>query len=533
MSLRNKIYLTAILCILAWDSTLYAQRNVMRMERVVLFNSELNSSNPSLLQIVEDTILLNVKSYYSYGKGDFANYFSPKQYYKSGIETESYNRLNAKTVVYGSASYNYNKGKKSSGTSFLHPYRMPFNFIEKTENTKGDRQIEQYQLVGAISYKVSEKWIFGTKIDYKTVSFAKLKDMRNVNNILDLKLNIGLTYQLSDRNKLGFSYKYYRYIENIHTVKYGKMEIDHYALVDRGAFMGLFHLYGEEGLLKNNDRKPWVDISHNYGMQYTKQFANDSKWFVELNYEKGKGHFGNESDNEVVYMRHNRKKYIISTQLSLPKINKTQIITASGNYVKLINNEQLFQESRKDGGRTIITYYGERESFARECLGANIQYLILWGDNYLKAPWKLSVAYRYNNIKRKASYYPYYRKQNIKRSIFSLDVAKTIAYKKTTFTLKYGSDFVNGSGGDPKDGTYIPSSGSINPPDYLNTLLYKEKEYLTAKRLVSSATIRANYNYKLNMDIYWELNATYTKPFKLEYLNGNSTCITLTAGVAF
>ena len=107
--------------------------------------------------------------------------------------------------MHGYASYAYYKGDNSSGTSFLYPYRMPFNFIERDEEAKGERQIEQYHLKGAISYQVSSRLSLGTKVDYQTISFAKLKDMRNANDILDLKLSSGLIYQLSDKIKLGIS----------------------------------------------------------------------------------------------------------------------------------------------------------------------------------------------------------------------------------------------------------------------------------------------------------------------------------------
>ena len=94
MSLKINTYSIAILCLLAWDSLLFAQEKTMYMERFTQLNSELQSTNPSLLGIVTDSILLNVNSYYNYGKGDFVNYYSPDQYYNAGLSTQSYNRLN-------------------------------------------------------------------------------------------------------------------------------------------------------------------------------------------------------------------------------------------------------------------------------------------------------------------------------------------------------------------------------------------------------------------------------------------------------
>lgn len=531
--LKNRIYLIAILCFTAWDSNLYAQEKALHMERSVFANSSLNSSNPSFLQNIKDSILLNVKSYYCLGKGNFTNYFSSNKYYKLGIETESYNRLNDKTVVYGLASYDYYKGKNSSGSSFLDPYRMPFNFIEKTEETKGDRQIEQYHLAGGISYHISDRWILGAKLNYKTISFAKLKDMRNMNNILDLVVSPGLAYTFTNNNAIGLSYNYSRYIENMVINKYGDTDKDYYALVNKGAFMGLFHLYGENGILKTVNKKPWVDIAHQIGIQYNMFFANKTNCFVELNYEKGKGHFGNDSDVSVVYMRHKREKYSFNTQLTLTKRNKTHMLSLSGSYARLTNKEQLFQEVTTSGGSTITNYYGENETYNRKRSNVNIQYNYYWGDEYLKAPWQFSMVYVHNNIQRKAIYYPDFRKQDINWHSISVGIARVIKCEKTAFLIKYSSAFVRGNGGEPTDGKYFSSTGSTVEPDYLNNLLYKEKEYLTAKRIISTVALRADHNYKKDMDIYLELDMAYTKPFDIEYLHGNFACFSLTAGVAF
>lgn len=532
MPFLRKISCIAVLCLLAWNSNIHAQGRALRMERIVLGNFGLQSSNPSFLETLQDSVLLNVKAKYRYGKGDFKNYFSPDSYYKLGVGTESYNRLNNKVVVYGFASYNYSKGKNFSGTSFLDPYRVPFNFTSKTEDTKGDRREEQYHLAGAISYHLTKKLILGGKIDYKTINFAKLKDMRNISDILDLTLNIGLAYRLSIKSTLGVSYNYNRYIENMMIDKYGTTEKDYYALINRGAFMGLFHLYGEDGILSDKKR-PWVDLTHAAGLQYNISFSEKTDYYIELNYENGNGHFGNKSDVSVVYMKHKKEAYSLKTKLSVKGDNRTHIVSLMGRYDNVTNNEQLFREVTASGGNTITEYYGESEMLDIKHSIAGVGYDYLWGNSYLKAPWQVTATYTYNNIKRNSTYYPYFRKQDISWHAINLGVAKTIHHKKIDYLIKYSSGFVSGSGGEPTDGLYTSNTGSTVSPDYLDNLLYKEKEYLTSQRLISTATFRLEYEYKKDIGIYWELNATYTKPFKLEYLNGNFACITLTAGVAF
>ena len=532
MSFLRKTNFIAVLCLLAWNSNVYAQAKALKIERTMFGNFGLQSANPSFLQTLQDSVLLNVKANYSYGKGDFKNYFSPDSYYQSGIETESYNRLNQKTVVYGFASYNYSKGKNFSGTSFLDPYKIPFNFTSKTEDTKGDRREEQYHLAGAISYHLAKQLILGGKIDYKTINFAKLKDMRNVSEILDLTLNIGLAYRFPGNSTLGVSYNYNRYIENMSIDRYGTTEKDYYALINRGSFMGLFYLHGGDGILDGN-KKPWVDLTHATGLQYNISFSEKSDYYIELNYENGNGHFGNKSDASVVYMKHKKEAYSLKSKLSVKGYNRAHIVSVMGRYDNVTNNEQLFREVTTSGGDIITEYYGENEVSDKKHSIAGVEYDYLWGNSYLKAPWQITANYTYNNIKRNSSYYPYYRKQNITWHAINLGIAKTIHHKKYDYLIKYSSGFVSGSGGEPIDGLYTSNTGSTVPPDYLNNLLYKEKEYLTTERLISTVTFRVEHEYKQDIGIYIELNAAYTKPFKTEYLKGNFLDLSLTAGLAF
>jgi len=252
-----------------------------------------------------------------------------------------------------------------------------------------------------------------------------------------------------------------------------------------------------------------------------------------LNYENGKGYFGNDNDASVVYMKHKKEAYFVNTKLSLKGNNRTHIVSAMAKYDHITNNEQLYREVTASSGNTVIDYYGESEMSDIKYSIASVEYNYLWGDIYLKAPWQLTADYTYNNSKRHSTYYPYYRKQNITWHSMNLGITKSIHHKKMDYLIKYSSGFATGNGGEPIDGLYTSNTGSTVPPDYLNDLLYKEKEYLTTERLLSTVTFRIEHECQKDMGIYIELNTAYTKPFKTKYLKGNLFEMSLTAGLAF
>lgn len=532
LGLKNIIYKIATLWFLLWGGFLYSQNSVLYLERTLSATPELTSANPALLQTLQDSLLFNAKAYYNFSKGDFVNYFEPNQNYTTGVETASYNRFNAKTAVYGLASYNFTKGKNSSGTTFLYPYRTPFNFTPRDETTKGDRRIEEYRLAGGLSYQLLPKLALGVKADYQTISFAKLKDMRNINDILDVTISGGITYNITLKNSIGISYNYNRYIENMRINEYGNLEKEYYALINKGAFMGLFELYGDEGILNSEYRRPWVDIVHYFGVQYRYVSSKKIHWFTELKYQNGKGFFGKDSDNSAVYMRHKKQGYSANSKLIVKAKKNTQIIGVKGNYATITNNEQLFREVITSVGNTIIQYYGERETINKKTTSAGINYKLLWGDVYLNAPWEAFVNYTYNNIRRNVSSFPYYRTQNITWHTTNLGIGKTLKYKKTDFYFSHKVGFTSGNGGTPNDGKYVETTGNTAQPDYLNNLLHKEREYFTTKRILSETTFRVSRNYNGN-EVYVQLQSSYINPFKTEYLQGNFFNFALSLGLTF
>lgn len=513
--------------------TVFAQDKKLQTTRILQLEPALKSENPALLQTLKKNLHFEAKTYFHFGKGDFVNYFEADRHYKIGAETSAYHRLGKKTSVCGLASYHYKKGKNSSGSTFLYPYKTPFNFTPKDQSTKGDRRTEQYRLAGGFAYEFLRKLTVGAKIDYKTTSFAKLKDMRNINDILAMSLSAGLSYALSQKHTLGIAYTYKRYIENVWIDEYGKLEKDYYALINRGCFMGRFQLYGDDGILNKKNKKPWVDLQTHYAGQYKGTFSENVNLLLTASLGKGRGHYGNNDDKQVVYMKHQQHSYALELTLSIKNNTHTHLLAFRTAQNHLQNKAQLYKEVSTPAGGVLIEYYGQQDIFRRKKYTAYCHYLLLWGDEYEKAPWQLSVTYARKNIKRRASYYPYFRKQNITRESLKIGLAKAEKYAKTHLLLKYGGCFTFGSGGNPIDGKYSQTNSNASPPDYLNTLLDKEREYLTAKQLHTTLSLRAARDHKNNAQIYLQTTLGHTKAFGIKQQQGVFFDISLSAGVAF
>ncbi len=528
----SNVYKLIALCLLIGGSSLSAQKRFLYKERILLGNVGIaEGNNSAFLQNIQDSILFTAKLNSTLGIGSFVNYYEADKSHCTKFSTNSYNRINDKIVVYGLASYLNEQRKNAGGSSFLNPEIMPFDFIEKDKSTKGNSKVETYHLVGAMSYSMLPKFDMGLKIDYATTSFAKFKDMRNLNDILNLKANTGIALQFLKHNKIGLSYTYKRYIEGLMVMQEGDFTISHYALVNKGLFMGLMHLYGENGILSIDKKRPWVAIANTLGMQYYGKLGN-IKLFVSCSYEKEKGHFGNKGNKSVMFYKHNRNTY--SGQLKIVQTGKiSHIFKAKAKCEELKNKEQLYSETTSSGGMTKVAYYGENEIFERNQTHLSLQYDCLWGNTFLQAPWHLMFAYEYNKRESSANYYPFYRKQIIDWHKVELGVTRLLQIKNTDFAVAFSTAFRGGDGGVLQDGNFLNSTISASPPDYLNQNLEIEKDYLTAQRCTPKIMLRAERNIKRNIRAFGELSGTYTKIFNTKMLKGNYKTIGLSVGVVF
>lgn len=517
---------------MAWSLTIFAQDNLTKFNREKLINPWLNSINPSMLHNIKDSLLLNTNATFNYGKGDFTNYYTPNKYYKSSIKSESYYKISKTTTVYGFVNYNYNKGENTGHTSFLNPYKIPFNLTQTKKENKGNNRIEKYQLRAAISQYIFKNLSIGSKADYTACNFAKMKDMRNINQILDFKLNLGISYKFFKFNTIGFAYKYSRYIENLRIDKYGEQDKDYFALINRGAFMGIIEKYGSHGITDDRINKPWVDIADKFGLQYS--FNNNIfNWYISACKESSKGHFGNENDNSIIYMKHNSDYYQIHSTISYKANNNTHILSATYNKKELTNYQNLYTEENTKSGLNLIKYYGKVELLDKINENIYLKYNLLWGNNFRNAPWNLAIEYKQKKIKKITSYFPDYRKQNISCQNANISISKFFNLNKKYITVKLLTGYTFGSGGEPIDGKYIQSSGSSTPPDYLNNLLYQEKEFLTASRINYSVSVRCAKPLKNNNELYILLYSNYTKPYNLKYLKGSFLNSIISLGLAF
>ena len=130
------------------------------------------------------------------GQGSFYNYQQSKHHTQGGIHTESYYRLNRNITLYGAMGYLQSKGKDMEGTAFINP-SAPFHIVEANSSNKGDKKMETYHLQGGIGWKALPQLSIGASIDYTAANYAKYKDLRHKNTLMNMQVAADINWQIN------------------------------------------------------------------------------------------------------------------------------------------------------------------------------------------------------------------------------------------------------------------------------------------------------------------------------------------------
>ena len=139
------------------------------------------------------------------GWGDFTDFSQSRQTIEVDAASESFYRLNRRSVVYGKMAYNNFSGEDMGGSVFVNPDRKPFDIVEDSLTNLGRKHRDTYHLVGAVGIDLFRGIGLGLKADYTATNYAKYKDLRHFNKLMNLKFTAGIRLLLGRRGTLSVS----------------------------------------------------------------------------------------------------------------------------------------------------------------------------------------------------------------------------------------------------------------------------------------------------------------------------------------
>ena len=494
-------------------------KNVRDFEYIRSATPWLSSNNAAGLGTLPVSRIANVEAVFHKHNGALTSIEKSSDSFEAGASTEAFMNLSERFSLHGRLEYMNFNGKNMVGPVMMNPSYNPLNFYESTDKTAGSRNRETYNLAGGFSYSITKDLAVGASIDYTAADMAKKKDPRFVNKWMDLDLNAGLSYRVSDGLTLGASLIYKRTLEDLTGNVYGNTDKQYDIFVDYGGFYGVLQMFdGESGYLAQNNLRPM--INNFYGGSLQIEAGTDTKVFNEITYLKRVGYYGKKASSSITYTEHSSDFIEYSGVLTTGNSSCLHRVGLDMAVEALRGLKNSYRTHTDEGSESIIEYFTPKETLAQLAFEGRLSYDGYLGiDNYRPMlEYGISVD-GYMKIAHTVIF-PYMRRSEIKQMSLKAYVLKNLFIKdKNMLTIGLDGIFGVGAGNPNSDKILVKSTSEA--PASLDVFMNRDFEYRTAPQAGGGLRFRYTRFVGPRMGLYIEAKDCFMSMLRSpEYLDG-------------
>ena len=425
------------------------------------------------------------------GNGGLVDYSDSRNTLAADGNVESFYRLGSRVVTYGTISYTGWSGRDMTGSAFMQE-RLPFNLVEDSLTNPGKKHRDTYHLIGALGVDVHQGISVGARMDYTSSNYAKYKDLRHQNKLMDMKLTLGGFLPLLKGLSIGADYTYHRQTESVAFGTYGKSERVYKTLIDYGAFMGRVEQFGNEGYTDKAREMPLFEESHGASIQTEVIPTDRLSFFGSFIFSSGDGYYGRKSPYTATYTQHKRNITETNFTVTYQPLSHTSRFCLDISYQteKLSNRAETFRELTNTSGANYYEYYDAVETGTKKWNDIAIGLTTQQGIRGELPGWELAAIYQCNQRQQSAFLYPFYRYQSLKINRLMLCAAHNLIGQKGVWTFSLKTAYQNGSGAPFQDGTFVEPSQKQEAPATMDAFLFREYRYLTAKHYLVGGSVQ-------------------------------------------
>ena len=382
-------YLFTFLPLHAQDSLLL--RNLLFVKQ---HDAWLTSSNAAGLSHFQRPSISTAELSLQYATGSLTPFGGASNVVQATAAVESFYRISPRTVLHGSIGYDNWTGRSMTGSVFMGEH-LPFDIVEQTADNTGRKHRDTYRLQGAVGVDLWRGYSVGARINYQAANYAKYKDLRHSNKLMQLQLSVGATAPLTPWLTVGANYLYHRQTESVTYQTYGKTDRVYLSLIDYAAFMGFSEQYGTAGFTDNSREMPLVEDRNGGSVQLDVRPLRDLSFHNELTYTHGKGYYGRKSPYTIVYTNHQRDVFSYQGRVVLQRPHTHHLLDLSAAVEKLDNNRENYRERQNEAGSTYYEYYSDVQTAKKRWYHFSALYTLHLGIRGEQPLWTLSAAYHW------------------------------------------------------------------------------------------------------------------------------------------
>ena len=475
----------------------------------------------------------------SYASGQLTDYYDSPRVLQAGATVESYYRLSPRTVVYGAMSYDNWTGRDMTGSAFMHiGGRYPFDIVEDSLTNAGRKHRDTYRLSGAVGIDLWRGYSLGARVDYTAANYAKYKDLRHKNKLMDLSAGISAYAPVLSWLSLGASYTYHRQTESVSFGTYGKSEKVYKSLIDYGAFMGKAEQFGNEGYTDKSREMPLFEDSHGGAFQLSVQPTDEWTVLASFTFADGDGYYGRRSPYTITYTRHEREQRTTTLAVVYQPLSCASRFRLDASYSneRLACRAETYRELTNETSATYYEYYDPVETGDKQWDDVGVTATALLDLHGETPVWQLTAAYHWTRRQQLAYLYPFYRAQRLSAGEVSAQVCYNLIRPSGIWSLGLEGGFRQGSGAPFADGTFQSPGDKQETPATMDAFLYREYRYLTAPQYRLGAHVQYAFlmpGTRLKTHVRGDV-AYHKANVDNDYCPGNDrTRLTLTLGCTF
>lgn len=492
-------------------------------------------------------------------KGGFTDFSDSPDVLQGDAAVEAFYRLSSRTVVYGAMSYDNFSGKDMAGSTFISDFRphtsdlilqtsyfrhLPFDIIEDSLNNTGTKHRDTYHLTGGFGYSVSNGFSVGARLDYTAANYAKYKDLRHKNKLMDMTFSASVFTPIGRLVQIGATYIYRRTTESVLFSTYGKGGRNFVSFINYGPYIGQTEQFGSTGFTDKSREMPLVDDYNGACLQFSIGHSPALQFYNAMTYAHRRGYYGRRSPYTITFTRHKSHVYKYDARLSHQSEKARFFLNFSLSAENLENLLPSRLELKNEAGATYYEYFTPVKSANRlwvdgqASLRADVSQL---SSEALTTPGSMSVwsfegGLRWAHHKQTAYLFPYYRRQHYTGYEPFISLTRNIATQKGVWTAQAGASFRHGDGTPADDGTFIEPSDKQMPPPTMDTYFWRDYQWMNAAQYEVGAS--GQYAFIMpstSMKTYVRIALSHRKcNERNEYMAGpDRTTATLTLGCEF
>ena len=443
-------------------------------------------------------------------KGGFTDFSDSPDAITANAEVESFYRISRRAVGYGLMSYDNFSGKEMGGSVFIDTSRLPFDLEEDSLTNLGRKHRDTYHLTGGVGIDVWHGISVGARLDYKAANYAKYKDLRHKNKLMDMTLTTGVFWPISGVVDVGAYYCYRRTTESLKFNLYGREDKTYVTFINYGPFIGETEQFANSGFTDKLRELPMVNNHNGIGMQLGLHLGHNLTFTNEAMLAYREGYYGRRSEYTNSYSFHRSHIYDYHGRLSYRAKASLHHIDVNIEAENLINHFETFREKRNDSGASYYEYYDPVKTANKLWVYGRVAYTAYLGIHGELPTWGLSASCQWMHRKQTGYDYPYYRRQRLNNQEWELSAIRHLQMHKGILSLKLSGAFLNGSGAPFEDLTFVAPSDKQHPSPTMDTWLYREHQWLTAPQYTIGGSMRYSFRFPATrMATYLGVNVKY------------------------